>query len=57
MRITNNMLINNMLSNLSTNLGRVSKHQNQLATGKKISLPSDDPIIASRASETPHRRC
>lgn len=49
MRITNNMLINNMLSNLSTNLGRVSKHQNQLATGKKISLPSDDPIIASRA--------
>lgn len=49
MRITNNMLINNMLSNLSTNLNRVSKYQNQLATGKKISLPSDDPIIASRA--------
>ncbi len=49
MRITNNMLINNMLSNLGTNLGRVSKSQNQLATGKKISLPSDDPIVASRA--------
>lgn len=49
MRITNNMLINNMLSNLSRNLNRVSKYQDQLASGKKISLPSDDPIIASRA--------
>lgn len=49
MRITNNMLINNMLSNLGTNLTRMNKYQNQLATGKKISLPSDDPIVASRA--------
>ncbi len=49
MRITNNMLINNMLSNLNTNLNRMNKYQNQLATGKKISLPSDDPIVASRA--------
>lgn len=49
MRITNNMLINNMLSNLGTNLNRVSKNQSQLATGKKINLPSDEPIVASRA--------
>lgn len=49
MRITNNMLIDNMLSNLNRNLNRVSKYQNQLSTGKKISLPSDDPIIASRS--------
>jgi len=49
MRITNNMLINNMLNNLSNNLNRMNKYQNQLATGKKISLPSDDPIVASRA--------
>ncbi len=49
MRITNNMLINNMLSNLNTNLDRMSRYQTQLATGKKISLPSDDPIVASRA--------
>jgi flagellar hook-associated protein 3 FlgL len=49
MRITNNMLINNMLSNLNTNLARMSKYQTQLATGKRISLPSDDPIVASRA--------
>ncbi|AGC69533.1 flagellar hook-associated protein 3 [Thermoclostridium stercorarium subsp. stercorarium DSM 8532] len=49
MRITNNMLINNMLSNLSNSLNRVSKYQNQVASKKKISLPSDDPIVASRA--------
>ncbi len=49
MRITNNMLINNMLSNLNNNLNRMNKYQTQLATGKKISLPSDDPIVASRA--------
>lgn len=49
MRITNNMLINNMMLSLSNNLSRTSKYQDQLATGKKISLPSDDPIVASKA--------
>lgn len=49
MRITNNMLINNMMLSLSTNLNRTQKYQDQLATGKKISLPSDDPIVASKS--------
>jgi flagellar hook-associated protein 3 FlgL len=49
MRITNNMLISNMMQNLTTNLNRSQKYQNHLATGKKISLPSDDPIVASKA--------
>jgi flagellar hook-associated protein 3 FlgL len=49
MRITNNMLINNIMMSLSNNLERTQKYQNQLATGKKISLPSDDPIVASKA--------
>lgn len=49
MRITNNMLINNMMLSLSGNLNRTQKYQNQLASGKKISLPSDDPIVASKA--------
>ncbi len=49
MRITNNMLINNMMQNLSNNLLRTQKYFNQLASGKKISLPSDDPIVASKA--------
>lgn len=49
MRITNNMLINNMMLSLSSNLTRTQKYQDQLATGKKIQLPSDDPIVASKA--------
>ena len=49
MRITNNMLINNMMHNLSNNLTRTQKYQYQLATGKKIRLPSDDPIVAAKA--------
>lgn len=49
MRITNNMLINNMMLSLSNNLTRTAKYQEQLATGKKISLPSDDPIVASKS--------
>lgn len=49
MRITNNMLINNMIGYMGTNLGRMEKYQNQLATGKKIKVPSDDPVIAARA--------
>lgn len=49
MRITNNMLINNMISYIGNNLTRMDKYQSQLATGKKISVPSDDPVVAARA--------
>lgn len=49
MRITNNMLINNMMLSYTNNLSQTQKYQNQLATGRKISLPSDDPIVASRS--------
>lgn len=49
MRITNSMMVNNMISNISNNLGRMDKLQNQMATGKKISVPSDDPVVAARA--------
>jgi flagellar hook-associated protein 3 FlgL len=38
-----------MMQSLSSNLLRTQKYFNQLATGKKISLPSDDPIVASKA--------
>jgi len=43
------MLINNMIFYMKSNLERLSKLQMQVATGKKISVPSDDPIVASRA--------
>lgn len=49
MRTTNNMLINNMMYYMKSNLDRMSKYQSQLATGKKIAMPSDDPIAAARA--------
>jgi hypothetical protein len=35
MRITNNMLINNMIKYIGNNLTRMDKYQSQLATGKK----------------------
>ncbi len=49
MRITNSMLVNNMIANLGKNLSRMEKYQQRLATGKKISVPSDDPVVAARA--------
>jgi len=49
MRITNNMMINNMINNINANLIRLQKYQNQLASGKKIQVPSDDPVVAARA--------
>lgn len=49
MRITNNMLINNMINYIGNNLTRMNKYQSQLATGKKIQVPSDDPVVAARA--------
>jgi len=49
MRITNNMMISNMIKNLGNNQSRLSKYQDQLDTGKKIAVPSDDPVVAARA--------
>ena len=49
MRITNMMSANKMLLNITKNTNRVDKLYTQLATGKKIQLASEDPIIASRA--------
>lgn len=49
MRITNNMLINDMMRNLNSNYGRMDRIQQQLATGKKFQLPSDDPIGVSKS--------
>lgn len=49
MRITNQMMINNTMANVQINKIHLNKMDNQLATEKKISKPSDDPIIAIRA--------
>lgn len=49
MRITTKMMQNTSLRNLNTNKARQEKLTNQLSTGKKISRPSDDPVIAIRS--------
>lgn len=46
MRVTQSMLTNNMLRNLSNSYERLGKYQDQLNTQKKITKPSDDPVIA-----------
>ncbi|HZK54263.1 MAG TPA: flagellar hook-associated protein FlgL [Desulfosporosinus sp.] len=43
MRITNNMLSQNLLRNLEAAQGRMDYLQNQLSTGHRINRPSDDP--------------
>jgi len=48
MRITNNMMTSNLLYNVNKNLEYMSKKQDELATGKKIHRPSDDPVLASK---------
>ncbi|MCP3031430.1 flagellar hook-associated protein FlgL [Halobacillus sp. A1] len=48
MRVTQGMLSNNMLRNLSSSYGDLGKYQEQLSTGKKISKPSQDPVVAMK---------
>lgn len=49
MRITNNMMVANTVRNLNSNLERLSKAQQQISSENKISLPSDDPVVATKA--------
>ncbi|MCG7344353.1 flagellar hook-associated protein FlgL [Sporosarcina sp. ACRSL] len=48
MRVTQSMLSNNMLRNLSTSYNKMGKLQDQLATQKKVNRPSDDPVVAMK---------
>ncbi len=49
MRITNRMMINNSLRDISNNKSNLDKLNTQFSTEKNIQKPSDDPIIAIRA--------
>lgn len=42
-RVTNNMLVNDLMRNLNNNYRMMDKYQRQLSSGKKINLPSDNP--------------
>ncbi|UYZ21614.1 flagellar hook-associated protein FlgL [Mesobacillus jeotgali] len=48
MRVTQSMLSSNSLRNLSESYRRMGKYEDQLATGKKINKPSDDPVVAMK---------
>lgn len=47
-RVTQNMLNNNMLRNLHKSMSHMDNLQQQLSSGRKISKPSDDPVVAAR---------
>lgn len=44
MRITNSMMSSSLLNNLNRNLGRLDKYQQQLASQKRLTRLSDDPV-------------
>ena len=49
MRITNKVMQNNSLRNINNNKVQQDKFNTQLATGKKVDKPSDDPVVAIRS--------
>lgn len=49
MRITNKIIQNNSINNINGNKVLEDNLNTQLATGKKINRPSDDPVIAIRS--------
>ncbi len=49
MRITNKIMQNNSLSNINSNKVSQDKLNTMMSTQKKITRPSDDPVIAIRA--------
>lgn len=49
MRITNSMITGNTKTNINSNKVNVDKYNTQMTTQKKISKPSEDPVIAIRS--------
>lgn len=48
MRVTQGMITNDMLHNLSSNNNKMDKYLDQLSSGKKTKRPSDDPVAAMK---------
>ncbi|MDL2224964.1 flagellar hook-associated protein FlgL [Eubacteriales bacterium OttesenSCG-928-M02] len=51
MRITNSMIAHNFLTNLNGNMNRLDKYQYQLATNRRITKLSDDPVGVVKSME------
>jgi len=56
MRITQTMINSQVLRNLQNVFQRITKRENQLASGQKIQYPSDDAVLATRASKIASQR-
>lgn len=54
MRISTNTIYQNGISKLSSLQAEQNKLSQQISTGKRISLPSDDPVGATQALEISH---
>lgn len=48
MRVTQSMLSSNSLRHLSSSYEKLGNYQDQLATGQKITRPSQDPVVAMK---------
>ena len=48
MRITNNMIHRQTISNMGKNLSKLQHFQNQISSGKELSKPSDNPLAFSK---------
>ncbi|TRZ36918.1 flagellar hook-associated protein FlgL [Niallia circulans] len=48
MRVTQSMLSANSLRNISSSYNKLNQLSNQVQTGKKITKPSDDPVVAMK---------
>ncbi len=48
MRVTNNMMIMNMMRNVNSNLNLMERYQEQLATGKSVTKPHEGPVEVSK---------
>ncbi|MGI6235818.1 MAG: flagellar hook-associated protein FlgL, partial [Christensenellales bacterium] len=49
MRVTNNMMVNNLMRNLYKNYTKMDRAQQMLSSQKKFLRPSDDPIGVTRS--------
>lgn len=48
MRVTQSMISDNNLRHLSSSYSKLNTYMNQLSTGKKVSKPSDDPVVVMK---------
>jgi flagellar hook-associated protein 3 FlgL len=47
MRVTQGMMTNSVLQHISNGYSKLADYQSQLASGKKITRPSQDPVVAT----------